>query len=299
MNVLNGKITEKENNNIKSNSISEIKSFSTNQYTLPDAIVTAYITNTNSYLDFYSLYWIFNQNVLYLDMYIPSNSISSSEFVISNQIAYEIDFDDRLTRHTANIQKMKNCLDANIPSNGATYTVDLCTDIPVNSNPNINALLTNPGHAFLQVTKKWGSTSMSRSFGFYPKTPYTSLSLDPVESVIIEDNNHEFNAKITMNLTESEYNAFMNYSISLANNKQYDLDNYNCVNYALDSFNSVRQPGNKISAPIVSMGYITNGRTPASLYTNLNNMKNSNFNNEASNILMGTSLSSASSGECN
>jgi hypothetical protein len=298
-NVLNGKVIENNKSVIKNNLSTEKKSMVSNQYTLPDAVVTAYISTNYSYIDFYSLYWIFNQNILYIDLYIPSSSFNTAQYVISNQVAYEIDFDDRLTRQAASIQKMKNCLDANIPSNGATYDVELCADIPINGNPNINVFLDKPGHAFLQITKTNGSASLSRSFGFYPKDQYSSLTLDPVESVILEDNLHAYDAKIRMSLTETQYNQLMNYSINLANNTQYDLNNYNCVNFALDCFNSVLSSGNKISAPNIPIGYITNGKTPASLYSNLVNMKNSNYHNLASNITIATSLSSSSSGQCN
>jgi hypothetical protein len=298
---LNGKFVDTDKLNIKSNSVEKTKSNFIGGNTLPEVVVTGYLNN-NTFTDFYSLYWLFNQNPLYYNVYIPitaSYSSSGPTYIIDYQIAYEIEFDDRLTRNNVNIQKLKNCFDQ-ISSTGATYKLDLCTDIPINTRPDYNLLVSKPGHAFLQITKSNQNTSITRSFGFYPDAQNFNTLLDQVNSVIKEDNSHEFNAKISMDLNESQFQYFMNYSYNLSILKnQYNIQSYNCVNYALDCFNSVRNSAYKINADYVSITDLFNGKTPSSLYRRLESMKNNNFNGEANNISIGTSSSSISSGQCN
>lgn len=297
---INGKFC-KLDNNIKSNSNSKTKSFVSGDMTLPDVVVTAYLPSDYSYIDFLSLYWLFNQNPLYINLYIPSLATTTGiQYFLNYQIAYEIEFDDRLTRNRINLQKLKNCLDAFVPTNGASYKVELCSDIPVDDHPEWNVLGNKPGHAFLQVTKTNGLYSATRSFGFYPKDLNLNTITNSIESTILEDNYHEYNAKISMELSETQYNNLMNYSINLSNTKsQYNIFNYNCVNFALDCFNSVRPSGTKISAPLVGNEIGIGVRTPASLFINLRNIKNSNTGNESSNITINTGYSNPSSGECN
>jgi len=77
-------------------------------------------------------------------------------------------FDFSNSEPSIDLQKYFNCFD-HISDNGATYSIKLCTDLPVNSNP--NALVTTsltPGHAFLTLTKSNGGQSITQSFGFYP-----------------------------------------------------------------------------------------------------------------------------------
>lgn len=298
---LNGKFVNNDKLNIKSNSVEKTKSNFISENTLPDVVVTGYLNN-NTFTDFYSLYWLFNQNPLYYNVYIPFTSTYSSSgptYVIDYQIAYEIEFDDRLTRNSVNIQKLKNCFDQ-LSSTGATYKLDLCTDIPLNTRPDYNLLVAKPGHAFLQITKSNQNTSITRSFGFYPDAQNFNTLFDQVNSVIKEDNLHEYNAKISMNLNEAQFQYFMNYSYNLSILKnQYNIQSYNCVNYALDCFNSVRNIGSKINADNVSITDQFNGKTPSSLYRRLESMKNNNFNGEANNISIATSSSSISFGQCN
>ena len=120
--------------------------------------------------------------------------------------------------------------------------------------------------------------------------------------------NHEINASITMDIDQ--------YSLDLieANakfwaTKQYDLDNYNCANFAIDLFNLAR-PNNPINipsfttsvyGPFVTSIITTIDKFPQMLFATLKNMKNSNLP-EAGNININQNHQNKSpqtNGECN
>ncbi len=130
------------------------------------------------------------------------------------------------------------CFD-NVPSAGATFTIKLCADLPVNSNPAYVTLGSSSGHAFITLTKTNGSLSVTQSYGFYP-TQSISL-LNPFGNVIggIKDNGgHEINASIVMTINESQFTSIKTNSIAWST-KSYSLAGYNCTNYALNVFNSM------------------------------------------------------------
>jgi hypothetical protein len=212
------------------------------------------------------------------------------------------------------IRKMFNCFDQ-IPNDGASYSVQLCVDVPVNGNPaaSSNTSGINAGHSFLVITKSGTGISITQSFGFYPK----SLSiLDPfstVSSAIKNNGGQEINGNLAMSISTEQFNNLKATAIELST-KQYSLDSWNCTDYALSVFNSVRntpialdpyiirQPGISISGAPASPGFnVIIANSPQRLYEKLNTMKKSGAA-EASNILLDLShnLSAPDShGECN
>jgi hypothetical protein len=212
------------------------------------------------------------------------------------------------------IRKMFNCFDL-ISNDGASYSVQLCVDVPVNGNPaaSSNTSGINAGHSFLVITKSGTGISITQSFGFYPK----SLSiLDPfstVSSAIKNNGGQEINGSLAMSISPEQFNNLKATAIELST-KQYSLDSWNCTDYALSVFNSVRntpialdpyvirQPGINISGAPASPGFnVTIANSPQRLYEKLNTMKKSGAG-EASNILLDLShdLSAPDShGECN
>lgn len=215
------------------------------------------------------------------------------------------------------INKIFKCFD-NVPSNGATYTIKLCADLPSNSNPGASANFSaiSGGHTFLTVTKTNGSVSVTQSFGFYPES-MPSL-LDPfglVASTLKDNGVQEINASIEMNINESQFNKVKQNAIAFSSRK-YELADYNCTDYALDIFNSARMnpikvPPYKVILP-GSAGAMTFNpaaepiavfieKSPQMLFSTLRQMKNS-YHAEASRILIDQShnyRSPVSKGECN
>jgi len=212
------------------------------------------------------------------------------------------------------LSKMFKCFD-NVPSIGATYSIRLCSDIPSNSNPNASANFSaaSGGHTFLTITKTNGSTSVTQSFGFYPSSQPSWIDpFSPVTSTLKDNGAQEINASLEMNLTETQFNTVKQNAISWST-RNYELTDYNCSNYAVDIFNSVR------TTPIIIPGYqivlpgntnpwapnnpvtVTINKSPQMLFSKLQEMKNNN-DPESSKIVIDQShnyTAPISKGECN
>ncbi|MGI8950768.1 MAG: hypothetical protein ACR2FN_04185 [Chitinophagaceae bacterium] len=125
-----------------------------------------------------------------------------------------LEFDSYVNEPAEDINKIFNCFNS-IPDAGATYSLTLCSDIP--NNYDLNTSFVNsphvgyPGHTFLILTKTNGNTSVTKAFGFYPTMSWSSLlnlvNLPPVPSKIVNNSEHEINASITMNITQSDFNV--------------------------------------------------------------------------------------------
>lgn len=158
----------------------------------------------------------------------------------------EVELDNSESATAEDISKIFNCF-SNISDAGATYSLKVCSDIPDNNNSytGFDDHL-SPGHTFLVLTKTNGLQSVTKAFGFYPSTGYKSLTFLPVNEKIVNDANHEINASLEMkNLTQNDFNLIKTKAIADAL-KKYDLDNFNCSDYALGIFNTVR-PTNPIT----------------------------------------------------
>lgn len=141
-----------------------------------------------------------------------------------------------------NVQDYFQCFALQDP-NGATYTLQLCTDIPVNGDPDASYDVTSGGvtvgHSFLVVTMSGPSGTISQSFGFYPaETPAFWNPTLPVPSSTKDNGGHEINASITISISAAQLLTVQAAALSNAQN-QYSLLNYNCTDYALGVFNSV------------------------------------------------------------
>ncbi len=94
-------------------------------------------------------------------------------------------------------------------------------------------------------------------------------------------NEHEFNAKIIMNLTQAQFDLLKQNAISKSL-KRYSLIYNNCTDYALDLFNSVRATP-IASEPIIVPIYNVIYSSPPGLYNTLNTLK-SQGGSESQNI---------------
>jgi hypothetical protein len=191
-----------------------------------------------------------------------------------------------------------------IPDQGATYSVTICADIPVDGNS--GALLTtsfHPGHAFIILTKTNGTVSLSQSFGFYPESQKLSITGMYIQSKIKDDGlvNHEYDASYTLpNVSQLDFQTVENMAVNLAGSQKYSLYNYNCTNYALQVFNSIL-PNTPIAVSdwIGSYTGIDFGKTPNGLYETLVAMKTFAGGVNNLNISVGPKYAPFSSGSCN
>lgn len=259
---------------------------------LPEVVVVGYKRN---YLgpSFWSLYWAFNQAPTYQYSFTTTSPYQGGG-----------GGGETLTVNPANttargpiirVQNLIKCF-TNVPSNGATYSITICTDIPVNSNPNeIMSITGNPGHAFVILNKSGGGQSATRAFGFYPENKFVSLLQEPTPSVAINDAGHEYNASLTMTLTASEFNAALSFASQIPT-FLYDLNDNNCTNFALDVINLVRPNPIEVPDTYSLLPTLNYGTTPGGLYKKLRDMKNSNI--ESGNISIGNFTGPTTGGEC-
>lgn len=264
-----------------------------NAENLPPVTVSAIIPPNNDFSFLNSLYWITGQNPSFFNIFID-DTYSNSSYTIYNNIAYLIDNDDSELRDIVDLVKFIQCF-GNISNSGATYTATLCADIPANDHPGIlfNIFSGHPGHAFITLTKSNGGETITQSFGFYPRYGLSSMGFDQVESAIKDDGGHEYNASITMTgLSESSFSAIFATAIQRSL-LTYDLNDNNCVDFAVAAFNAAR-PSNPIFFPPSGFGF---GMTPNGLYNQLNYMKSTDPSLSSS-IFKGKDNAPVSHGEC-
>ncbi|MFL5788120.1 MAG: hypothetical protein ACJ748_08705 [Flavisolibacter sp.] len=202
------------------------------------------------------------------------------------------------------INKYLKCFDA-IPDAGSVCSVEIYSDLPVDGDPTkmFDWKTESPGHCFLQIKKSNGNLSTVQNIGFYPNTNWKNiLDANPVDSKFVDDANHEFDASLKMKLTTYQLRNLIQKMSDLAKSGlKYDMDEFNCTDFALEVFNSVRTfPINIVKVNIPGGMAINGSNTPQGLYLTLQQMKNSNAL-ESSNITIGNSYNwvSASNGPCN
>jgi len=298
---LNGKVKEiREIVNgfrIKKNVTGRIAS-----YELPEVIVIAYVYNYDSgYADWFNLLSFFDSNNFGSSNWYEFNGAytdygGGSSSYVADPNTLEVNF-DLLSGPAIDLAKYFNCFNQ-IEDIGATFTIQILAQLPVNNDPSIIIENLATGHTFLSVTKSNGGNSITQDFGFYPANGPKSLTLFPVASKIEDNQFTKYNAALTaFNITYDQFSTFMQTAISLASHS-YDLNNYNCTNYAVDCFNSIRGPNNKLTIPDFIYNGINYNTTPNKLYELLKTKKN-NGDPEAPNIDLGTYNSTLSHGPCN
>lgn len=154
----------------------------------------------------------------------------------------------------------------------ADYSITLCADIPDNSQPGRVHVKSETGHVFIILTKSERSDTTHFVFGFYPIRPASSLIFKNVKSEILDNSEREYNISVYKQLDEASFMKTLNIAVELAK-KKYNLNKYNCYDYAVDIFNEVagtnKIPKNHIRFPFI----FGKGGSPCSLYADLSELK--------------------------
>ena len=246
-------------------------------------------------------------------MYDPVDPTGGSQTgtVLSTAIRLEPDYSDNIP--TVNLTQMFNCF-SQVPDAGATYTVQLCSDVPVNNIPGaaVNIVGFSAGHTFLVATKSNAGVSVTQAFGFYPaEAPPLTAPFTAVPAVIKDNGNQEVNASLSVSVSAAQFAAFKASALQRAT-LPYALASNNCSDYAVNVFNAamttpiVLQPY-EIEVPVVNGNPATGGVTtvtvpvtnsPQMLFYKLSAMKQAGT---AGIVIDQTSSthSPASHGECN
>jgi len=281
---------------------------------LPEVVVVGYYSSDGfSFSDWLSLEGMFSgggtSSGYYSSLDYPyggggGESHSSSEQVYE-EVPQLIDFEEGVNESAINVENYLKCF-STVPDNGATCSIEILADIPIDGNPNefFDWQNGSPGHTFLQLKKSNGDQNIMQNIGFYPvsgwKTFLTSTSL---EGKFVDNGGHEFNASLTMNISPQQLQSAITEILYLSRFVRYDIDEYNCTDFALEVFNYVRSPASAIDIPkydIPGGTSPTGTSTPEGLYQKLQSMKKA-AGAEAANIELpgGKSWAAGSKGPCN
>ncbi|AMC10242.1 hypothetical protein Lupro_02785 [Lutibacter profundi] len=164
------------------------------------------------------------------------------------------------------------CINKNI---GATITIYV--DQPFANSDVIASPLDKAGHSFISINQN-GNVS---TFGFYPNghaTPYSPTQ----SSAIGDDSGHSYDVSISFNVAPSVLQNIMEYSYNY--NPIYDLNSYNCTDFAIEIGNMAG-----LSLPDCYQPWINDGggSNPATFGQYIRN--NLNNNSIVKNITGGTS----------
>jgi hypothetical protein len=213
-----------------------------------------------------------------------------------------VDFETYDENPEIDIEKYINCF-SNIPDAGATCSIELFTDIPVDSDPNkiFDIGTRSPGHTFIQIKKSNGNQSAIQNIGFYPKSGFkTILTNAPVDGKFVDNGMHEYNASLFKSLNPEALNSTLVKIQQLARFIKYDVDDYNCTDFALDVFNKT---GYNINIPLYDIpgNYPSTGtRMPVGVYNKLRHLKTTNDPQAAYiNMDFQKGFTANSSGPCN
>jgi hypothetical protein len=295
---------------------------------LPEVVVVSLHTQESgiSYSDWYSFSGIFSDTYTYNNYYSSMDGYGGVVDYSDNGYSYDVtsqetnylqkptgyvyeepamlvDYEAAAYDPAIDLQKYLNCF-SRISDAGAISSIEIFADIPVDGDPNklLNYQTGSPGHTFIKITKSNGGQSVSQNIGFYPDEGWkVSLSNAPVDGKFVDNSGHEYNASLKMILNAMQVKRVLTEIGYLARFIKYDIDEYNCTDFALDVFNKARSESLKIPMYEIPGGMTVGGtRTPQGLYNQLKSMKQSG-SPEAANIMVSKSKfwTSKSTGPCN
>ncbi|MDB5277939.1 MAG: hypothetical protein JWR61_2894 [Ferruginibacter sp.] len=272
---------------------------------MPDVVVVSAYPKTGGYTsdDLYNLQSMVNGSGTYgtgptggSGYYSNSNATTGSTGIFtgsgsgsSSTNPVIIDFEPVENNPAIDIIKYIKCF-SSIPDAGAVCTVRILADIPVDKDPNVFFDWDNgsPGHTFLQLTKTNGGQSIQQNIGFYPDQGWKTFTTPaPVKGKFADNAGHEFNASLTQTLTPDKFLSTLTRIGYLSKFVMYDIDDYNCTDFALEVFNNSRA-GHELTIPMFDLpgGQAPKGTaTPQGLYQKLKQMKDGG-DVEAKNIVI-------------
>jgi hypothetical protein len=249
---------------------------------LPEVIlVSTYSSNVNTLLAYYSLAG-FSGYTSAGNTYStskPATTVNPDKTdhvtgAATSTSTIRVDFESAQTKSGIDLLAYLRCFTA-VPDAGAQCSIEILSDIPVDGHPEdlFNWNEGSPGHSFIRLQKTDGTNSVVQFIGFYPDLAWKSLSTAPVVSKFVDNGGHEFNASLKMNLTATQLQAVIN-EIARRRNDKYDIDEYNCTDWALAIFNLQR--ANKLTIAKYSLpgGQTRSGTsTPQALYQELKSIR--------------------------
>ncbi|WP_018615713.1 hypothetical protein [Segetibacter koreensis] len=214
-----------------------------------------------------------------------------------------VDFEFIESLAAIDVTKYVKCF-SSIPDQGSTCSIEIFADIPVDDNSNklFNWRTQSPGHTFLQIKKTNGSLSVMQNIGFYPVEGWKSLlTTAPVAGKFVDNSEHEYNASLKMNLSAAQLQKTLDKMVELSRFVKYDVDEFNCTDFALDVFNATRI-SNALEIPrydIPGGTAISGTNTPQGLYNQLKSMQQQGIESDNITIPGGKAFVGDATGPCN
>jgi len=177
--------------------------------------------------------FVFNQteNATQLNTYLQNNNCSpeAQNFAIQAIEALmeeegnfnEIPIIDTPEVPINDISEFLDCFELNQPAQ-----ITIFVDQPI-SNFNIVVNTHSVGHAFIGITQG----SNISIFGFYPNNNSTSPWNTEAPQAFGDDSSHVFDVSLTINITPTQLNNIINYTLNFTDN--YDLNDNNCTDFAI------------------------------------------------------------------
>lgn len=150
----------------------------------------------------------------------------------------------------ANFKDYSKCFD-NVPGTDHSYQVTVCvsqpepgtrttwTFNPVSGGSSSANDIVGVGHTFLTLSEISPSNSIVRNVGFYPTVNVDPLTTSSV-GALNNDEMHEYNVAVTINLTSSEFTSLLSYISQVGSSKlSYDLNGFNCTTFALNALSNI------------------------------------------------------------
>ncbi|MDB5229622.1 MAG: hypothetical protein JWN76_427 [Chitinophagaceae bacterium] len=270
--------------------------------TLEDVVVSTTIhNNTINYNTLLSLWWLFNywpdNDYMYLENPWESSDGGGGGDGGGEGGIVTIDTEHPEIKEKIDVKKYIDCF-GQIPDNGATCTISIETDIPVDGHPEIffNWSDNSPGHAFIEFYKNGAGGVIVQNIGFYPDSQFKTLSGDDGPSKIIDNGGHEYNARYTISVTPAQLQKALN-TMQVLSTHDYNIASYNCTDFALAVFNAA---GGNLTIPqyqIPGYGIANGSNTPQGLYKKITDIALSG--NSSAEVKGNKAYTSMSHGPCN
>ena len=222
-----------------------------------------------------------------------SGSSSQSSSSSDNHTDYYANIENSPNKPGIDLGAWLKCF-TDIPDAGASCSITICADLPVDDDPTANVNLYNgaTGHCFMQLKKTNGAQSVTQVIGFTAQDPLAAIvhGDEFVPGKLVDNANHKYDASITMNTSADGFNHALEQMKTMSNNLAYSITRFDCLDFALDVFNSIR-PNNPLLLPKLyntgsTWDVISTGER---MYDFLNDMKDYG-DAEAPNILIGGPL---------
>lgn len=190
---------------------------------------------------------------------------------------WEIDFETQYGDPAIDVEQFVKCFD-NIPDAGATCKVTIYSDVPVDNDPTkiMNWSTGSPGHTWIRLEKNGSGDRVSQHIGFYPRGAWkTTLTDAPVDGKFVDNGGHEFNAAYEISVSPEKFRTAL-VRIQQLRNLRYDIDDYNCTDWALQVWKAAADPSLWLEIPLFRMpGSLspTGTSTPQGLYVKIKELR--------------------------